>query len=205
MLKIDRSLSSDQIEGTALLCAALVPSGKVYRESRNRTPSLPQCYTALKEEQKIQPNALNLLLYIINFVGCNQQSIAKLHQEMYGGQETAYMDIVDLLSIEDRLKLNFHQLLYKVNGDFTEEEKCSLINLTTCYLKPCPNPNYTNSLFVHFMKLIEQEVISKSNVLCLHHWLTFMGKLTTLNLIDDYFLNAEIPVLKRSGLYQMHS
>ena len=205
LFKIDLSLSQDKIEGTALLCAALVLSGKVYCESIDSTPSIQQCYTALKEEQKTQPNALNLLLYILNFVGCNLRSIAKLHQVMYGGQETVYLDIVYLLSDEDRLKLNFHQLLYKVNGDLTEEEKSSFIHLSACYLKPYPSPNYTNSLFVHFMKLVEQEVIPKSNVLRLHHWLTIMGKFTTLNRIDDYCHNAEIPVLKRSGLYQIHS
>ena len=52
LLKINRALSQDQIEGTALLCAALVPSGKVYRKSRNNTPSIQKCYIALKEEQK---------------------------------------------------------------------------------------------------------------------------------------------------------
>ena len=205
LLKINRSLSQDQTEGTALLCAALVPSGKVYGESIYSTPSIQQCFAALKEEQTTQRNALYLLLYILKFVGCKQRSIDKLHQVMYAGQETANMDIVDLLSDEDKLKLNFHKLLYKVNGDFTKEEKRDFIYLSACDVKPRLSPNYTNSLFVNFMKLSEHEVITRSNVLPLYHWLTIMGKLKTLNRIDDYCRNAEIPVLKRSGLYQIHS
>ena len=201
LLKIDCSLSPAQIEGTAFLCAALVPSGKVYRESIDHTPSISQCYTALEEVQKTQPEAFNLLLYILTFVGCKKQRISELHQVMYKGQETAYMDIVDSLSDADKLKFNFFQLLYDINSDLPNKEKISLINLSVCYLNPNQSPNYTDSLFVHFKKLSEQAVISATDMVALYHWLTIMGKKTTLELIDNYYNDVRIPVLKRLGLY----
>ena len=175
----------------------------MYRKSINSTPSILQCYTALKEDQKTQPNALNLLLYIFTIVGCKKQSISELHQVMYEGQETAYMDIVDSLSDEDRLKVHFFKLLFFINCDLHNKEKSSLIHLSACYLNPKHNPNYTDSLFVHFKKLSEQAVISATDMLALYHWLTCMEKTTTLELIDNYCYDVGLPVLKRPGLYQI--
>ena len=201
LLEIDNSLDQNQTEGTAFLCAALVPSGKVYRESIDNTPIISQCYTALKEEQKTQPNALNILLYSLVKVGCDQKIIAELHQVMYERQETSYKDIVNSLSDEDRRRFQFFWLLYEINSELPKKEKISLINLSACYLKPKQSENYTKSLFVHFMKLIEQEVISETNMLALYHWLTVMGKNTTLKKIDKYNNKFGLPDLRGSGLY----
>ena len=200
LLKIGRSLSQDEIEGTAFLCAALVPSNKVYCESTDSIPNLSQCYRALKEEQKTQPNALNFLLYILTIVDCNQQSVAKLHQVMCERQETAYMDVVDSLSDKDRLKFNFFQLLYDINSDLSDGEKSSLIYISAEFLNE--SHNYTKSLFVHFKRLSEQAVISTTDMVALYQWLTRLGKKTTLELIDNYCNGVGIPVLKRLGLYQ---
>ena len=201
MLKIGRSSSQDQIESTALLCSALVPAGKAYPDSIRSTPSVQQCYLALKGELKTQSNALNLLLYILTIVGYEQQSIAELHQVMYGGEETAYNDIIDTLSAEDRLKFNFFRLLYNISIDLPHEDRNSLIHLSACYLDPPQNPDYTHSLFVHFKVLSVQEVITATDMLCLYHWLTVMGKNITLKMINEYNNKYGLPVLNRSGLY----
>ena len=196
------SLEEHQKEATAFLCAALAPFGKVYGESERKDsiPSIPQCYRALKEEQKIQPAALNLLFYILNFVGWEEQSI--------DGQETTYKDIDNSLSVEERENLKFFQLLYKINNDLSYKDKGTLIYYLECCLDPPPSQqsiptddDTDKSLFVYYRKLIDQEVISTFNMLVLYHWLALIGMERTLNQIDVYNNSFEIPVLNRFGLY----
>lgn len=207
LLEVDRSLSQAQHEGVSFLCAALVPCGKLYDPSPDSRPSVSDCFSALKDHRETQPIATSILLYILHFVGCNQQLVTDLEQLIHGSQETVADarstpndNVHALLSGEARQQLRLQELLHDVHEDLPKMDKKAFMHLSVCHLDPPRNVNYTTSLFVHFAHLIQQEVITPSNLQRLYHWLNVMGKHTTLRKIDNYCGTASIPIPKRTSM-----
>jgi len=150
---------------------------------------------------------MSTLLHILSFVGCDQLVITQLRQLIHGAQEsvadarsTPDDDIHASLSDEASQKLHLRELLHDVHEDLPKTDQKDLMHLSVWDLNPPRNVNYTSSLFVHFAHLIEQEVITPSNLQRLHHWLNIMGKQTTLNKIDNYCRSAGIPIPKRTSM-----
>lgn len=208
LLEVDQSLSQAQHEGVSFLCAALVPCGKLYDPSPDSRPSVSDCFSALNDHRDTQSIATSVLLYILRFVGCNRQLVTDLQQLIHGSQETvanARSTPIDethhaSLSDEASQKLRLRELLHDVHEDLPKTDQKALMHLSVCHLDPPRNVNYTTSLFVHFAHLIQQEVITPSNLQRLYHWLNVMGKQTTLRKIDNYCGTASIPVPKRTSM-----
>ena len=185
-----------------------MPSGKLYDLSLDSAPSISDCLSALSEHRETQSIATPILLHILNFVGCHQEHVTELQQLIHGAKETVAdtwstlnNKIHDLLTGEASQKLHLRKLLHDVHEDLPKMDRKALMHLSVCHLKPPCSVNYTSSLFVHFARLIEQEVITPSNLQCLHHWLNIMGKQTTLKKIDNYCRTASIPIPKETSMY----
>ena len=200
-------MSLTQNEGVGFLCAALVPSGRLYDQNLDSTPSISDCFSALNDYRETQSIAASILLHALVFVGCDQKHVTELQQLIHGAQETVVdarstpnNEIHALIPDKASQKVYFRELLHDVHGDLPKTDKKALMHLSVCHLNPTRNVNYTSSLFVHFAHLIEQEVITPSNVQCLCHWLNIMGKQKTLKKIDNYCRTASIPIPKRTSM-----
>ena len=102
---VDKSLSKLQLESASFLCAAAASVRKLYGENIELKPSIPDCYSALRESRESQQNASCLLLFALSFVGCNQQLVVDLRQLMLGSQDPG-PDVHGLLS--DTVRQNLY-------------------------------------------------------------------------------------------------
>ena len=196
---IDKTLSTSQLESVSFLCGAAASTSKLYGRTIKSKPSIPDCYTALKESRESQQNASHLLLFALTFVGCSQCQVEELRQLTLGCEDVG-KDIHTLLPEEMRQKLCFRELLHDVNADMTEEDVASFIHLSSVELQPEHNPNYTKSLLVHFSVLMEQSIISPSKVGHLCEMLGIMEKQSILDKVDAYCGREAIPKPKRTGM-----
>ena len=197
----DKSLTEDQLESVSFLCAAAASVRKLYGESIKLKPSIPDCYSALRESRESQQNASCLLLFALSFVGCNQQLVDDLRQLMLGSQDPG-PDVHGLLSDTVRQNLYFRELLHDVKEMMTGKDISAFIYLSSCDLKPEYSSRHTSSLLVHFTILMEQNLIMPSTLDHLYQVLRIMKKQNTMDMIDAYSRKLEIQVAKPSGMHK---
>ena len=195
---IDKSLSDDQLEAVSFLCAAAASIRQLYGESISLNPSIPDCYTALKESRESQQNASRLLLFTLTFVGCSQRQVEELQQLTLGCEDVG-KDIHTLLSEEAKQNLYFRELLYGVSENLTGEDVSSFIHFSSSFLLPPRNARYTRSLLVHFNNLMDQKILTPSNLNHLRDILTEIGKISTLDKLEAYCL-----AVKEKGVCLVH-
>lgn len=177
------------------MCEAAASKRDLYATA---TPSISDCYTALCDSRESQPYAPNILLKILSHVGCDENLVKDLCQLTLGCCD-GFRDIRARISNEAWKKLHFRELLYDVNGDMAAKEASSFIYLSLNDLQPKPHPHYAQSLLAHFSVLIEQTIISPQSVGYLCNILNIMGKQSTIDRIDEYCREEDIPIQKRAG------
>ena len=192
LFEVDRSLSTQQLEGVGFICAGLVPNSPLYEETTESKPSVGTCLEALERNRNTQTCASDILLTGLEHVGCGIQLINEL-QPLLSPQHN-----ISPVQIEH---LRLRMLLYDVCVSLTGEDQRALILLSKSYLNP---PHDTKSLFVHLNKLIEQQVIKPSNLTELYHCLAIMGKQTIMETIRKYCRDNNYDVPHTESMLTIH-
>ena len=186
----------EKLHFVAFVCTAALPYGLIYKENLDTVPSVQDVYHALEKYQKTHHIALPLIKYALGIAGCPPQQIALLHGESV--QEGTH-EISDHEFSDDLIReLKFRELLIDIDDDLTGEEKRAVINFGRPLLKR--GADYTPSLLVHFLLLLQNDLIGVRNVDELLEWLSILGRWHTIDKVGKYCSDYNIPVQARSKL-----
>ena len=195
---IDHSLSLDMQPAVGFLCLAVCPKSCIYPRNVQQTPTVMCCYNGLCDFSVTQRIAVSLLLHFLCLVGCLQNFIDELQRIALESQLAADVKDINQLPPDSKKKFDFHEFLLSIYRELPDDDRKAVISLTSGLLKPPRHPNYTASLIVHFIVLMEGKLITPVDLHPLQDCLHVIGQFELLDKIDRYYQQAGLVVERRA-------
>ena len=177
------------------ICVSAVPCGLLYKENLESIPTVSDTFTALFNCTQTNEIALTLIKFALEVAGCPSEKIEQVQNA--GVQETGTIQGIHTLHNDEvRQGLQFHKLLVDIVNDLTADLRRQLINMSSGYLSS--NPIHTECLHVHFLRLIQENVIGLKDVSKLHEFIESIRRQDILDRIDEYCRDVGLPILART-------
>lgn len=198
---IGNGLPESDRPAVGFLCQAVCPRACIYLTTIHEVPSVSQCYHGLCRHSDTQAIAVSILLHVLGLVGARSASddLQRIANDNQIEKDGADARKVGTLSEDARVSLHFRELLCMIYRQLPEDEKLAVINLSCPLLKPLRHPQYTRSLLVHFMVMMQQKLISPSDIQPLHECLLIIGQMEIIDLINSYYMERGLPQLPTRG------
>ena len=178
------------------ICVSAIPCGLLYKQNLESNPTISDTFTALFGYDETNEIALTLIKFALRIAGCPSEKIDQIQN--VGIQETdphRYDHNID--SHEVRQGLQFHVLLVDVVNALPVDLRNQLIHMSSGYLGS--SPSYTECLHVHFLRLIQKNVIGRKDVSKLHEMIEAIRRPDILDCIDEYCTEFGLPILPRNS------
>lgn len=177
------------------ICVSAVPCGLLYKENLESIPTVSDTFTALFNCKQTKEIAVTLIKFALEVAGCPSEKIEQVQNA--GIQETGTnQGIQTLQNDEVRQGLQFHKLLVDIVNALPADLRRQLINMGSGYLSS--NPNHTESLHVHILRLIQENMIGRNDVSKLHAMIESIRRQDVLDSIDEYCSEVGLPILPRT-------
>ena len=178
------------------ICVSAIPCGLLYKRNLESNPTVSETFTALFGNDETNKIALMLIKLALRIAGCPSEKIDQIQN--VGIQETdphRYDHNID--SHEVRQGLQFHVLLVNIVNALPADLRNQLIHMSSGYLGS--SPSYTECLHVHFLRLIQKNVIGRKDVSKLHEMIKAIRRPDILDRIDEYCTEFGLPILPRNS------
>ena len=197
LITISNSLPDSDLSAVGFLCQAVCPKSLIYPTTIHKVPNVSQCYYGLCRHSDTQGIAVSIVLHVLDLVGAKRASdelqiIANDNHVEKNGADTCK---VDTLPADAKESLRFRELLVKIYRQLPDDDKLAIINLSSSWLQPSRHPSYTQSLLVHFLVMMQTNVISPKEVQLLHECLLIIGQMEIIVHINAYCTENGLPQL----------
>ena len=208
LLQVSQSLSRIDLPAVAFLCQAVCPKACIYHRNITDVPSVPQCYDGLCRHDTTELVAVSLILHVLRLVGVKTSDVDDLQRIANENRiETGCADPSKLkvyLPPDSLKSLQFRELLCTIYRHLPQDDRTALIGLTCSLLNPPRYPTYTRSLLVHFMTMIQCQVIFPDHVQPLHDCLLIIGDKEALEHVKTYCKEQGLNILHdRRKMYKL--
>ena len=177
------------------ICVSAVPCGLLYKENLESIPTVSDTFTALFNCKQTKEIAITLIKFALEVAGCPSEKIEQVQNAAI--QETGTnQGIHTLQNAQVRQGLQFHKLLVDIVNALPGDLRRQLINMGSGHLSS--NPIHTESLHVHFLCLIQQNVIGRNDVSMLHQFIEAIRRQDILDRIDEYCREVGHSILPRT-------
>lgn len=176
------------------ICVSAVPCGLLFKENLESIPPVPDTFTALFNFKQTNEIALTLIKFALEVAGCPSEKIEQVQNA--GVCETGTdQGIHTLQNTEVRQGLQFHELLVDIVNGLPADLRRQVISMSSGNLSS--NPAHTECLHVHFLRLIQENVIGRRDVSKLHEFIESIRRQDILDRIDKYCREVGLPILPR--------
>ena len=150
------------------ICAAAVPHGRLFGKDLESNPTVSDTFIALVNYADTRCFALTLIKIALERSGCAAESIRELCAACRTAGSAKYPEY-DVEKEQFFERFQFHKMLVDVSDALLGDERHRMINLGSPFIKK--NLAHTDSLLVHFLHLLQGDVIGPGNVSKLKEWL----------------------------------
>ena len=166
------------------LSAAVVPHGLLFGKDLESNPTVSDTFIALVNYANTRCFALALIKFALERSGCAAESIRELCAACRKAGFRKYPEYdVSVLEKEPFFeRFQFHKMLVDVSDALTGDERHRMINLGSAFIKM--NLAHTDSLLLHFLRLLQGDVIGPGNVSKLKEWLEDIQRIDIISTID---------------------
>ena len=191
----NRYISEENRFIVPFICVSAIPCGLLYKENLESTPTVSDTFTALFNRTQTKEISLTLIKFALEVAGCPSEKIEQVQNASV--QETGTIQGIHTLhSDEVRQGLQFHKLLVDTINALTADLRRQVISMSSGYLSS--NPIHTECLHVHFLCLIQENVIGCKDVSNLHEFIESIRRQDILDRIDEYCREVGLPILPRT-------
>jgi len=166
------------------ICAAAVPYGRLFQEDLESNLTVSDTFIALVNYADTNCFALTLIKFALERSGCGQEMIQELCAacRKAGSQKYPECDLHVLEKEPFFERFRLHKMLVDVSDALTRDERRRMINLGSAFI--ARNLTHTDSLLIHFLRLLQGDVIGPGKVSKLKHWLEAIQRQDIINTID---------------------
>ena len=193
----NQSLPEDSRFVVPFICVSAVPCGWLYKENLEDVATVTDTFKALLNCVKTNQVAIPVVKFALRIAGCPCDRIEQIEGAsiLEASLQSNYDDECQAFDHEISRGLRFHELLIDIINDLTPGMKRHVISMGSCHLMI--NPSCTEMLHVHFLKLIQANIIGQNDVTKLYRWFTSRDDI--LDRIDKYCNQIGVPILPRQG------
>ena len=192
----DLYIPKDRRFTVPFICVSAVPCGLLFKENLESIPTISDTFTALFNCKQTNEIALTLIKFALEVAGCPSEKIEQVQNA--GVLETdTDQGIHTLQNTEVRQGLQFHELLVDIVNALPADLRRQVISMGSGYLSS--NPIHTECLHVHFLRLIQKNVIGRKDVSKLHEMVEAIRRPDILDCIDEYCTEFGLPILPRNS------
>ena len=191
----NRYISEENRFIVPFICVSTIPCGLLYKQNLESIPTVSDTFTALFNRTQTKGISLTLIKFALEVAGCPSEKIEQVQNA--GVQETGTIqDIHTLHNDEVRQGLQFHKLLVDIINALTADLRRQVISMSSGYLSS--NPIHTECLHVHFLRLIQENVIGHRDISNLHEFIESIRRQDILDRIDEYCTEVGLSILPRT-------
>ena len=166
------------------ICAAVVPHGRLFQKDLESNPTVADTFIALVNYHDTNCFALTLIKFALERAGCDPEMVRELCDACRKAGSQKYPDY-NICVLEDEPffeSVQFHKLLVDVSDALTGNERHRMINLGSPFIER--NLAHTDSLLVHFLRLLQGGVIGPGNVSKIKDWLQILQRQDVITTVD---------------------
>jgi len=195
----NQSLPDDSRFVVPFICVSAVPCGRLYKENLEGIPTVTDTFNALLNCDKTNQVAIPQIKFALHIAGCPCDRIEQIESAsiIEANLQSNYDDECQAFDHEISRGLRFHELLIDIINNLTPDVKRQVISMSSGHLMI--NPLHTEMLHVHFLELIQANVIGQNDVTKLHKWFKSIRRDDILDRIDKYCNQIGVPILPRQG------
>ena len=166
------------------MSAAVVPHGLLFGKDLESNPTVSDTFIALVNYANTRCFALVLIKFALEKSGCAAESIQELCAacRKAGSQKYPEYDVSALEKEPFFERFQFHKMLVDVSDALTGDERRRMINLGSAFIKM--NLAHTDLLLLHFLRLLQGDVIGPGNVSKLKEWLEEIQRKDVVSTVD---------------------
>ena len=153
------------------ICASAVPHGRLFHNGPELNLTVSKTFTALVDYTDTNCFALTIMKFALERSGCAHETIQELCDacRKAGSQKYPEYDFHVFEKEPFFEKIKFHEMLVDVSDALTGDERRRMINLGSAFIER--NLTHTDSLLIHFLRLLQGNVIGPGKVSKINQWL----------------------------------
>ena len=185
LIQCDRMIPEGNHCIIPFICAAAVPHGRLFHKDLESNLTVSDTFIALVNYNDTNCFALTMMKFSLERSGCARETIQELCDACRKAGSRKYPEY-DLQVFEKEPffeKFRFHKMLVEVSDALTGDERRRMINLGSAFIER--NLTHTDSLLIHFLRLLQGDVIGPGKVSKIKQWLKAIQRQDIISTIID--------------------